>query len=123
MVLGWHSDGDVAPLLPDLVECGFRFFALEPECVDLLKLKRTYGSRITLIGGIRAAWLSAKEMDQNLQRAYIEEIGALAREGGLILSSSCGLYSPEFLPILRKLYRLAEAAPFPPADHPDAVSS
>jgi uroporphyrinogen-III decarboxylase len=106
--LGWHSDGDVSPLLPDLVECGFRFFSLEPECVDLLKFKQTYGSRVSLVGGIRAAWLSGKPLDQDEQRHSLLEIGALLKEGGVILASSCGLYSPAFLSNLRQLYRLAE---------------
>ena len=62
IALGWHSDGDVSPLLPDLVECGLRFFSLEPECVDLLKFKQTYRSRVSLVGGIRAAWLVGKSL-------------------------------------------------------------
>ena len=108
MALGWHSDGDVLPLLPDLVECGLRFFSLEPECVDLLKFKQTYGSRVSLVGGIRAAWLVGKQLDQDEQRHYLLKTGALLKEGGLILASSCGLYSPAFLLNLRQLYRLAE---------------
>jgi hypothetical protein len=108
MALGWHSDGDVLPLLPDLVECGLRFFSLEPECVDLLKFKQTYGARVSLVGGIRAAWFVGKQLDQDEQRQYLHEIGALLKEGGLILASSCGLYSPAFLLNLRQLYRLAE---------------
>jgi hypothetical protein len=108
IALGWHSDGDVSPLLPDLVECGLRFFSLEPECVDLLKFKQTYRSRVSLVGGIRAAWFAGKQLDQDEQRQYLLEIGALLKEGGLILASSCGLYSPAFLLNLRQLYRLAE---------------
>ncbi len=105
---GWHSDGAVEPILRDLVECGFRFFSLEPECVDLLDFKRAHGSRVTLISGIRAAWLAAKEFDRERQMECFKEISALAREGGLILASSGGLYSPELLPNLRELYRLIE---------------
>jgi hypothetical protein len=108
MALGWHSDGAVEPILRDLVQCGFRFFSLEPECVDLLNFKRAYGSRVTLISGIRAAWLAAKEFDRERQGECLQEIIALAREGGLILASSGGLYSPELLPNLRELYRLIE---------------
>lgn len=108
IALGWHSDGDVSPLLPALVECGLRFFSLEPECVDLLKFKQAYGSRVSLVGGIRAAWLVGKQLDPDEQRHYLLEIGALLKEGGLILASSCGLYNSPFLLNLRQLYRLAE---------------
>jgi len=106
--LGWHSDGDVSSLLPDLVECGLRFFSLEPECVDLLKFKQTYRSRVSLVGGIRAAWFTGKPLHLDEQRRCRLEIGALLKEGGLILASSCGLYNPAFLSNLRQLYRLAD---------------
>ena len=107
-VLGWHSDGDVSTILPDLVDCGFRFFSLESECVDLLSFKRSYGNRVTLIGGIRTAWLTWKGLDLTQQKECLEEIKALIREGGFILASSCGLYHPKFLPILKEIYRLAD---------------
>ena len=107
-VLGWHSDGDVSTILPDLVDCGFRFFSLESECVDLLNFKRTYGNRVTLIGGICTAWLTRKGLDLTQQKECLEEIKTLAREGGLILSSSCGLYHPKFLSVLQEFYRLVE---------------
>jgi hypothetical protein len=105
---GWHSDGDVGPLLPDVVRCGFRFFSLEPECIDLLKFKKTYGSRVSLISGIRAAWLTTKDFDEEQRLECLRELSALTREGGMILSSSCGLHSPKLLPNLRQIYLLAE---------------
>ena len=109
IAVGWHSDGDVAPLLPDLVECGFRFFSLEPEGVDLLGFKRTYGSRVTLIGGIPTAWLVGEVMNEERERECFREMNALTKEGGLILASSTGLYSPKLLPNLKHLYRLANS--------------
>jgi hypothetical protein len=103
---GWHSDGRVDPLLTDLLQTGFQCFSLEPECVDLLRFKKANGSRMCLIGGIRAAWLTAKVFDRELQAACLTEIGALLREGGLVLASTCGLHRPEFLPNLKRIYQL-----------------
>ena len=103
---GWHSDGSVAPILPDLVQCGFRFFSLEPECVDLLGFKRANGPRISLIGGIRAEWLITEEPGPEQQIRWRNEIDSLAGEGGLIVGSCCGIHSPLFLSRLRRLYRL-----------------
>lgn len=113
--LGWHSDGDVEPLLPDLVACGFRFFSLEPECVNLLDFKRTYGNRVSLVSGIRAAWLTAKELEGSQLADCRKEISALAEEGGLILASSCGVYSSRFIPNLRQIYRLIDGVAPPPS--------
>jgi hypothetical protein len=112
---GWHSDGRVDPLLPDILQCGIRFFSLEPECVDLLRFKKTHSARMCLIGGIRSAWLTAEAIDGEQQAACLKEIGALVREGGLVLASTCGLYRPEFLPNLKRIYRL-----FPPFRLTDA---
>jgi uroporphyrinogen decarboxylase len=106
--LGWHSDGDVSPILSDLVDCGFRFFSLEPECVDLLSFKRTYGNRISLIGGIPIGWLTGGPVNPKRREEYREGINALAKERGLILSTSCGLYDPKFLPVLKEIYQLGE---------------
>ncbi len=108
IALGWHSDGSVEPLLPDLVDCGFRFFSLEPESVDLLNFKRTYGSRAILMSGIRAEWLIGSELNEEQQRACLRDLSALANEGGFILASSCGLYRTKSLPVLKQIYKLAE---------------
>jgi hypothetical protein len=108
---GWHSDGRVDALLPDLLQCGFQFISLEPECVDLLRFKKANRSRVCLIGGIRVDWLTAKVFDQELQAECLKEIGALIREGGLVLTSTCGLYRPEFLPNLKKIYQLIRDVP------------
>ncbi len=106
--LGWHSDGDVTSVLSDLVNCGYRFFSLESECVDLLSFKRRYGSRVTLIGGIRTGWLVQKQLDRGMQQECLHEIKNLSAEGGFILASCCGLFNSESLPILKEIYSLTE---------------
>ena len=108
---GWHSDGNVGALLPELVACGFRCFSLEPECIDLLDFKRRNRSRICLIGGIRAAWLTTASIDRALEEISLREIRTLVREGGLILASTCGLHNPAFLPNIKRLYRSVAIVP------------
>ena len=103
---GWHSDGKVEPLLADLVDCGFQCFSLEPEVVDLLAFKKRHPGQVSLLGGIRAAWLAAESFDRNLEETALTEIRALTQEGGLIMASTCGLHHPTFLPNLRRLYQL-----------------
>ena len=109
LALGWHSDGDVTSVLSDLVNCGYRFFSLEPECVDLLGFKRSYGHRVTLIGGIRTVWLIQKQLDRGMQQECLHEIKNLTEEGGFILASCCGLFNLESLPILKEIYSLTES--------------
>ena len=67
--------------------------------------KKRNRSRICLIGGIRAAWLTAASIDRALEEMLFREIRTLVREGGLILTSTCGLHHPAFLPNIKRLYR------------------
>jgi hypothetical protein len=111
LALGWHSDGEVSTILPDLVDCGFRFFSLEAECVDLLGFKRTYGPRVTLVGGLRTEWLHADMTDAHLDQQCLNEIRSLVKEGGFILSSSCGIHDLGFPHRLERIYRLIDEDP------------
>jgi uroporphyrinogen decarboxylase len=48
-----HSDGDVSALMPDIVDMGFDVVnPLQPECIDPAAVKREFGDRIALHGGI-----------------------------------------------------------------------
>ena len=114
---GWHSDGNLSAILPDLVKLGIRFFSLEAECVDLIKFKRHYRDQVTLIAGLPTAWLVEEGWEDEERLPWTEEIGPLVNEGGLILSSSCGIYDAHSLQQLKKIYRALEAQP-PPFDEP-----
>ncbi len=51
--VGLHSDGDLARLLPDLVACGFdAIHPFEPPMNDIVAVKRQWGDRIAVAGGI-----------------------------------------------------------------------
>lgn len=105
---GWHSDGNLLPILPDLVNLGARFFSLEAECVDLLRFKRNYGDKVTLIAGLRTAWLVEEGWEPEEKFPWIEEIRSLVNEGGLILSSTCGINDAHSLQQLKKIYHTLE---------------
>jgi uroporphyrinogen decarboxylase len=81
-----HSCGNVEPLIPDLIEIGVD--ALNPVEVkagmDPVELKRRYGDRLTLHGGINAALYGDTARLHAQMRAVIPE---LKRNGGYILSS------------------------------------
>lgn len=81
-----HSCGDIMPLIPDILDTGVD--ALNPLEVkagmEPLKLKKEYGDRLVLHGGINAVLWDDKE-------AILEEIQqllpALMENGGYIFSS------------------------------------
>jgi hypothetical protein len=115
-VPGWHSDGNVSAILPELVNCGFRFFSLEAECVDLLDFKHAYANRVTLVGGLRTAWLLGGPVDQRQEQECFQEIKLLTKQGGFILASSCGLFDPKALPVLRTIYGLVDKMAVSPSE-------
>ncbi len=110
---GWHSDGNLSAILPDLVKLGMQFFSLETECVDLLKFKRNYRDQVTLVAGLRTAWLVEEDWEDEEHFPGIEEITSLVKEGSLILSSTCGIYDAHSLQQLKKIYHTLEAMSFP----------
>jgi uroporphyrinogen decarboxylase len=52
IVFFFHSDGNVTPIIDDLVEVGFDILnPLQPECVNPGLIKQQWGDRLTLDGG------------------------------------------------------------------------
>jgi len=48
----FHSDGDVRPIIDDIIEVGFDILnPLQPECLNPALVKARWGDRITLDGG------------------------------------------------------------------------
>ena len=87
ILLFLHSDGNLWEVLPDLIECGFTaIHPIQLECMDMLKVKRVYGDRLTIFGGISVQselpFLKADEV-RALVRQRIEELGS---DGGFILA-------------------------------------
>lgn len=81
-----HSCGDIMPLIPDIVETGID--ALNPLEVkagmDSLKLKREYGDRLVLHGGINAVlWDQEEAIIAEIRRL----LPVLKENGGYIFSS------------------------------------
>jgi len=105
----FHSCGNIAALLPQLVACGFDgLAACQNECLDLVSLKRVYGSQLTFLSGMDADILEAESLTASQKEEFVKRVISLAQGGGFILSSSCGLYSLNSLQRLQELYDLAE---------------
>ncbi len=83
-----HSDGDMTPLLDVWLELGqAAIHPLQPDVMDIVKVKREYGSRVALVGNIFMDDLVRKspaEIDSQV-RDRIEQIGG---SGGYVISTS-----------------------------------
>ena len=105
----FHSDGVLAPLIPDLIEIGVdALHPLEPlPAMDLAAIKKTYGSQIAFMGGIdisQAMPGTRQDVESEVKRR-IEQLGP---GGGYVLAPSNHLQSdvpPEHVVTLFKAAR------------------
>ena len=82
-----HSDGNIEPVIPDLIETGVEILnPIQPECMDPLAIKKRYGSELTLWGTIGTQRLmpfaQAGEVKHTVQ-IMIQELGT---NGGLVIA-------------------------------------
>jgi uroporphyrinogen decarboxylase len=83
----YHSDGNVAPLIPDLIDTGIDILnPIQPECMDPGAIKREYGDRLSFWGTVSVQQTmpfgSPEEVRAEV-RARVREVGC---GGGLILA-------------------------------------
>ena len=74
----FHSDGWIEPIIPDLVEVGVDVLEpIQPECMDVKRIKEVYGDKISFEGGLgvqRLPFLSADEVRREVEW-LIENLG------------------------------------------------
>ncbi len=84
-----HSDGNLMSILPDLIECGFHaVHPLQPECMDMSLVKKRYGDRLTLFGGISVQSELPGSNRNHIRVLVRERIDALGADGGFMLAPS-----------------------------------
>ena len=85
----FHSDGKLTDLMDDLVEVGFTVInPIQPECMDPVDVKKRWGDRITLHGGVSIQRTLPFGTVADVRR----EVEALIRDcgynGGLVMMPS-----------------------------------
>jgi uroporphyrinogen-III decarboxylase len=102
-----HSCGRISAIVPQIISSGFDGLAgIQHRTNDLISLKSAQGSRLVVIGGIDGDLLEKEELSRHDIEGLKKTISALSRNGGFILSSSCGLYSGRFLERMERIYDL-----------------
>jgi uroporphyrinogen decarboxylase len=83
----YHSDGNVEPAIPDLIETGIDILnPVQPECMDPSVIKQRYGDRLSFWGtvSVQRTMPFGTPADVRAEvRARIRDVG---RGGGLILA-------------------------------------
>ncbi|MBU0606297.1 MAG: hypothetical protein KKI08_00370 [Armatimonadetes bacterium] len=82
----YHSDGNLTPLLPDLIEIGVTAInPVQAECMDLREVKRDFGRDLTLWGclPVQSVYASGTATEVEEQLDFLR--GEIAPGGGLVL--------------------------------------
>ncbi len=104
----FHSCGDITSVIPEIVLSRFDGLSCQVECLDLISLKQSYGTQLTLFTGLSREILNDTLISKEQERLFLQTVTNLGENGGFVLSSSSGLYSPDMVNILKNLYGLVD---------------
>ncbi len=91
----FHSDGYIAPIIPDLIEVGIDALNSQLFCMDIEELGRLYSGRITFWGEIDRQHILAFGTTEEVRAAVRRVRNALdKRRGGVIAECEWGLDVP-----------------------------
>jgi len=84
-----HSDGNVMDLMDDLVEIGFNVInPVQPECMDPVEVKRRWGDKITIHGGISLQRTLPFGTPEDVREEVESLIRSCGYNGGLVVFPS-----------------------------------
>jgi uroporphyrinogen decarboxylase len=83
----YHCDGNVEPLIPDLIETGIDILnPLQPECVDPAAIKQKYGKQLSFWGTVSVQKTMPFGTPAEVRDEVAARIRTLGVGGGLILA-------------------------------------
>jgi uroporphyrinogen decarboxylase len=85
-----HSDGQIAEILPDLIEIGLSVYnPVQPEVVDHSWLRDTFGVKLAYYGGISTQTVLPHGNPSEVRQSVVDCISTLAPTGtGLLIAPS-----------------------------------
>jgi len=86
-----HSSGGIRPLIPSLIATGIdALHALQPDCpgMQARAIKKEFGSKIILSGGIDARGLLLKGSPEEVKQNVHSILNILAKDGGYLAAPS-----------------------------------
>lgn len=87
-----HSCGNISEIMPDLIEIGIDIInPLQPEVMDVFKLKEEFGAKITFHGGISEQKTLNFGTPDDVESEMKEKIKKLGKGGGYIIAPSQGM--------------------------------
>ncbi len=95
----WHSDGNIEPIIPDLIEIGVNILnPVQPDAMDPVKLKQQYGDQLAFFGTVGTPLRWARGTPDDIRAEVRERIETVGRGGGLIVAPAYDLEPEEDIP-------------------------
>jgi uroporphyrinogen decarboxylase len=89
LVVMVHSDGDIMEIIPDLIEMGVQILnPIQPECMDIFKIKRLFGKKLCLNGGISSQYTLPLGTAAGVRQEVSACLRYLAHGGGYVIGPS-----------------------------------
>ncbi len=83
----YHSDGNIEAIIPELLEIGVTILnPVQPECMDLVRLKASHGDRVVIDGAIGTQTTMPFEGPDEVRRVVRQRVEELGRDGAYIAS-------------------------------------
>lgn len=90
----FHSDGNVLPLLDDLLEIGIdALHPIEPGAMDITEVKAQYGNRLCLVGNIDLHYTLTRGTTTEVEAEVRRRIETIGPGGGYMIGSANSLTS------------------------------
>jgi len=84
----YHSEGNTEPMLNDLIDAGFEgLWPVEPQVMNIGEIKKKYGDKLILIGGVDNHYLLQHGTPDDVERQAKESIEKAAPGSGFCLST------------------------------------
>lgn len=84
--VAYHSDGDILPIVPDLIEVGLDVLnPIQPACMDPAEVKRRFGDRLCFWGSIDEQHTLPFGTPEAVRAEVLTRLHTLGEGGGLIL--------------------------------------
>ena len=95
----WHSDGNIEPIIPDLIEIGVDILhPVQPDVMDPAALAARFGDQLAFFGTVGSPQLWSWGSPAEIRAEVRERIATVGRGGGLIISPAYDLEPAEGIP-------------------------
>ncbi|MDR3280456.1 MAG: uroporphyrinogen decarboxylase family protein [Synergistaceae bacterium] len=105
IVIAYHSCGNCEKIVDDMVEIGLDALnPIQPLAMDPFKMKKRYGKKLTLFGGVDVQWLLPLGTPEEISEAVRKNKEVIGDGGGYILAPAHHIQSDTSLENVKAFY-------------------